>query len=60
MTYKVEYKSSVSRDLKRLDKRVAKRILQQLEKEIGDNPDCGTPLLGQFKGLFKYRIGGKK
>ncbi|MCD4843657.1 MAG: type II toxin-antitoxin system RelE/ParE family toxin [Methanosarcinales archaeon] len=57
MAYKVEYKSSVSRDLKRLDKRVAKRILQQLEREIGDDPNCGIPLTGQFKGLFKYRIG---
>ncbi|MCD6481466.1 MAG: type II toxin-antitoxin system RelE/ParE family toxin [Thermoplasmata archaeon] len=57
MAYKIEYKSSVIKDLKKLDKKVAMRIIQQLEKSLGENPDRGTPLSGQFKGLFKYRIG---
>lgn len=57
MACKIEYKSSVIKDLKKLDKKVAMRILQQLEKSLGENPDCGIPLSGQFKGLFKYRIG---
>ncbi|MCD6462030.1 MAG: type II toxin-antitoxin system RelE/ParE family toxin [Thermoplasmata archaeon] len=57
MACKIEYKSSVARDLKQLDKKAARRVLQRLEKELGENPDRGTPLSGQFKGLFKYRIG---
>ncbi|MEA2046157.1 MAG: type II toxin-antitoxin system RelE/ParE family toxin [Euryarchaeota archaeon] len=57
MTYKVEYKSSVSKDLKKLNTRSAKRILHQVEKDLGADPDRGVPLSGQFKGLFKYRIG---
>ena len=57
MPYKIEYKSSVVRDLKKLDKSTAKRILQQLESALSENPDCGAPLTGQFKGLFKFRIG---
>ena len=36
---------------------MAKRILRQIENELGKDPDCGEPLPGQFKGLFKYRVG---
>jgi len=57
LPYKIEYKSSVARDLKKLDKNVAKHILQQLETSLSENPNCGLPLKGQFKGLFKYCIG---
>jgi len=57
LPYKIEYKSSVARDLKKLDKSVAKFILQQLETSLSENPNSGLPLKGQFKGLFKYRIG---
>ena len=57
MPYKIEYKSSVVRDLKKLDKRVAGRILNQLETNLSENPNGGQPLTGQFKGLFKYRVG---
>ena len=57
MPYKIEYKSSVVRDLINLDKSAAKQILQQLESALSKNPDCGAPLTGQFKGLFKFRIG---
>lgn len=57
MTYKVEYKSSVSKDLKKLNTRSAERIFHQVVKDLGADPDRGDPLSGQFKGLFKYRIG---
>ena len=57
MTYKVvEYKSSVGKDLKKLETRVVRRILQQLESDLGEDPNRGLPLSGQFKGLFN-RIG---
>ncbi len=57
MPYKIEYKSSVVRDLKKLDKNTANRILLQLEKALSENPNRGDSLTGQFKGLFKYQIG---
>ena len=57
MVYKIEYKSSVSKDLKKLDKKVTKRILNELEKNLGENSNIGVLLSGQFKGLFKYRVG---
>jgi len=55
--YKLRYKSSVFKDLKHLDKDITIHIIQQLETELSENPNCSTPLKGQFKGLFKYRVG---
>ncbi len=57
MACRIEYKSSVSHDLRRLDKNIAKRILKDLEETLIADPDAGIPLLGQFRGLFKLRIG---
>jgi len=54
---RIEYKSSVSRDLRRLDKNIAKLILKDLEGTLTADPDVGIPLSGQFKGLFKLRVG---
>ena len=57
MIFKIEYKSSVSRDLKHLDKSVARRLIRDLETALSSNPHCGESLSGQFKGMFKLRIG---
>jgi len=57
LTYKVEYKQSVIKDLRNIDKSTARRIVEKIESELGENPDKGTPLSGQFSGLYKYRIG---
>jgi mRNA interferase RelE/StbE len=54
---KIEYKSSVLKDLKKIEVSTAKRILNKLERELSKDPDSGTPLKGEFKGLFKYRVG---
>jgi len=54
---KVSYKAAVAGDLKRLDKPTARRILEKLERTLSDNPDAGIPLSGEFRGLFKYRVG---
>jgi len=54
---KVSYKATVAGDLKRLDKPTARRILEKLERTLSDNPDAGIPLSGEFRGLFKYRVG---
>jgi mRNA interferase RelE/StbE len=54
---RIEYKSSVAHDLKNLDKAVAKRVIKELEEALSSDPDCGEALTGQFKGLFKLRIG---
>ena len=53
----VEYKASVERDLKRIDRKEAYRILEKIEKELSKNPNKGQALKGQYKGLFKLRVG---
>jgi mRNA interferase RelE/StbE len=46
--------------LKKIDKAWQKRILDYLENTIAEreNPrDFGKPLLGNFSGLWRYRVG---
>ncbi len=57
MAYRIVYKKSVHRDLKKLGKAEASSILDQLEKDLSDQPDVYPILKGQFTGLRKYRIG---
>jgi mRNA-degrading endonuclease RelE of RelBE toxin-antitoxin system len=53
---RIEYKSSVAHDLKNLDKTVAKRVIKELEETLSCDPDCGEALIGQFKGLSKFKL----
>ena len=57
MAYNIVYKKSVQRDLKRLSKAEAERVLNQIEEEPSKNADSYPVLKGQFKGLREYRIG---
>ena len=57
MAYKIVYKKSVARDLSRLDKTEARRILNRLEKDLAEKADLYPALKGKFAGLRKYRIG---
>ncbi len=57
MAYNITYKSSVKRDLKKLSKAEARRILDQLEEDLSRKPDRYPTLKGEFAGLRKYRIG---
>ena len=53
----IRYKASVEKDLRRIGKPNTPKIMNKLEKDLGNNPDQGIPLKGDFEGLFKYRIG---
>lgn len=57
MAFNVLYKASVEKDLKKLDKPTATRLLHRLELILSANPNVGEPLSGEFRGLFKYRMG---
>jgi mRNA interferase RelE/StbE len=57
LAYKILYKKSVSRDLKRFSKAEARRILNQIDREFPKKADSNPALKGQFAGLRKYRIG---
>lgn len=57
MAYSVVYKSSVQRDLKKLPKAEARRVLGLIEIELSENAETYLVLKGQFAGLRKYRVG---
>ena len=57
MAYNIVYKKSVHRDLKKLSKAEAGRILNQIEEELSKKADAYPVLKGQFAGLRKYRVG---
>ena len=57
MASDVSYKASVASDLRRLDRPVARRLIERLEQTLSTHPHTGLPLGGEFHGLFKYRIG---
>lgn len=57
MAYNIGYKKSVERDLKKLPKAEARRILDQIEEELSEKADAYPVLKGQFAGLRKFRIG---
>ena len=57
MVYEIEYKSSVSHDLRKLDKKTASRILSQINEFLSKDPSTGDRLQGEFAGLYKMRIG---
>ena len=57
MAYNIVYKKSVYRDIKKLSKTEAKRILDLIETELIKKCESNPTLKGQFAGLRKYRIG---
>ena len=57
MAFNITFKTSVNRDLKKLSKAEAARVLDQIENELSNKPDIHPVLKGQFAGLRKYRVG---
>lgn len=57
MNYNIAFKKSVYKDLSRLSKTEAKRILDKIEKDLPSAAVKCPVLKGKFKGLRKYRIG---
>ncbi|MFW0119912.1 type II toxin-antitoxin system RelE family toxin [Rothia sp. P5764] len=58
-TWRIELTPRILKQLKKLDKPVAQRIVDQLEKlEISEYPQehCKA-LIGNYSGLWRYRVG---
>ncbi len=47
----------MKRDLRKVRQDDVARILRQIRDELGRSPRGGEPLQGEFKGLFKLRVG---
>ena len=57
MKYKIRFKKSVGRDLKKIEKQQVERILSNIEDRLGNNPENYPSLTGKFSGLRKLRVG---
>ena len=57
MVYKITFKKSVAKDLKKTDHFEADRILKKITSELSKQVEKPPELKGQFAGLRKYRIG---
>lgn len=55
--FKIEYARGVAKDLKSLPKEIQKKAFEAIEKVLAEDPFAGKPLAGEFKGLWKFRIG---
>ena len=57
MNYKIAFKKSVARDLKKIDKEQATKILRKIEDELPGKAETFPVLTGKFSGLRRFRIG---
>ena len=57
MAARVEYKGSVSKDLRKLDRSAALRLLSKIEKALLLLESQGNALTGEFTGLYSLRVG---
>jgi mRNA interferase RelE/StbE len=55
LAYKINFKQSVSKDLKRIDKSITSEILDKIDAELSINADKYPVLKGKFAGLRKFR-----
>lgn len=56
MAAEILYKASALKDLKRLDRREALRIVERIDADLALHPGKDKALVGPFKGLFSYRV----
>jgi mRNA interferase RelE/StbE len=57
LSFKIAFKKSVTRDLKRIDKNQTERILGKIDEELLDKAESFPVLSGKFSGLRKFRVG---
>jgi mRNA interferase RelE/StbE len=57
LAYNITFKKSVAKDLKKVDRFEADRILKKIASELSMQADELPELKSQFTGLKKYRIG---
>ncbi len=59
MTWTIEYTRSAETQLRKLDKQIARRILDYMEKRVAtleDPRSLGKALTGPLGGLWRYRV----
>jgi mRNA interferase RelE/StbE len=57
LVYNITFKKSVEKDLKRISKKNAKRILDKIDADLIKNPERFPALSGPYAGMRKFRVG---
>lgn len=59
MAWRIEIDKDVQREMKKLDKQVAKRITAKLREvsQLDDPRSMGKGLTGNLAGLWRYQVG---
>ncbi|NEX11198.1 MAG: type II toxin-antitoxin system mRNA interferase toxin, RelE/StbE family [Prosthecochloris sp.] len=58
MVWTIEFAATAEKELPKLDKSTAKRILKFLKERVATDPrSSGKALRGDHAGLWRYRIG---
>jgi len=60
LAWKIEFDSSVEKDLKKCDQQTQRRIFKYLNERILSSNDprkLGKPLTGKLTGCWRYRVG---
>ena len=56
MSFKIAFKKSVTRDLRKIERKQADAILKKIEEELPQKAETFPLLTGQFSVLRKFRI----
>ena len=58
MAYDLIWNEGVLKDLKALDRKTARSLVDSIKTRLAGNPmTLGKPFKGIFKGLYRYRLG---
>jgi len=57
LAYKIAFKKSVAKDLRKLSPENADRLLKKIAADLPGKADSLPVLQGQFSGLKKFRVG---
>ena len=58
MAYQVKWHEKAVEDLRDLDKKSVKGLIERVKEYLPQGPiSLGKPLHGEFKGLYRYRYG---
>jgi len=58
LSYSVKWHEKAIEDLKDVDKKSAKGLIERVKNYLPEDPlSLGKPLKGIFKGLYRYRFG---
>jgi len=57
LAFRITFKKSVGRDLKKIDTTDADRILTKISEELSEKAESMPELKGRFAGLKKYWVG---